>query len=61
MNPLFQDLLYKPKFTKNQMGLKSGFKASDRTEDQGADRRKSTAYTVVCEHFEEVRNTDVRC
>jgi len=22
MNPLFQDLLYKPKFTKNQMGLK---------------------------------------
>jgi hypothetical protein len=37
------------------------FKISDRAEGQGADRRKSGAYMRVCEHFEEIRNAEIRC
>ena len=31
-------------------------KIVDHVQRQGAGRRKSAAYTVVCEHFEEVGN-----
>jgi hypothetical protein len=41
--------------------LRNGFKTLDHAEGQGAVQRKSAAYTVVCEHFEEERNTDIRC
>jgi len=35
---------------------RSGFKTSDHAREQGVDQRKSGAYMLVCEHFEEVRN-----
>jgi hypothetical protein len=34
----------------------SYLKNADHVQGQGADRRKSAAYTGVCEHFEKVRN-----
>ncbi len=34
-------------------------KIVDQLQEQGAGRRKSAAYTVVCEHFEEVGNTAI--
>ena len=38
---------------------RSHFKTSDQVRGQGAGRRKSAAYTVVCEHFEEVCNAAI--
>lgn len=35
----------------------SGFKTSDRAENQGADRR--AAYIAVCEHAKEARHTEI--
>ena len=35
---------------------RNGFKTLDQVQGQGADRRKSAAYWVVCEHFEEACN-----
>ena len=40
---------------------RSDFKTSNCAEAQGADQRKSAAYIGVCEHYKEVRNTEVRC
>jgi hypothetical protein len=34
-------------------------KIVDHPQEQGADRRKSTAYTIVCEHFEEAGNAAI--
>jgi hypothetical protein len=31
-------------------------KIVDHVQEQGVDRRKSTAYTGVCEHFKEAHN-----
>jgi hypothetical protein len=36
---------------------RSYLKNADHVQGQGAGRRKRAAYTGVCEHFEEVRNT----
>ena len=38
------------------MECRNYLKNADYVQGQGAGRRKSGAYTVVCEHFEEVRN-----
>ena len=38
------------------MGCRSYLRNADYVQGQGAGRRKSAAYTGVCEHFEEVRN-----
>jgi hypothetical protein len=37
--------------------MRTYLKNADYVQVQGAVRRKSGAYLVVCEHFEEVRNT----
>jgi hypothetical protein len=34
-------------------------KIVDHAQEQGTGRRKSTAYTIVCEHFEEVGNAAI--
>jgi len=34
-------------------------KIVDHAQEQGTDRRKSAAYTIVCEHFEEVGNAAI--
>ena len=36
-------------------------KIVDRAQQQGTGRRKSAAYTIVCEHFEEIGNAAVEC
>jgi hypothetical protein len=38
---------------------RSGFKTVDLVQGQGAGRRKSAAYRLVCEHFEEACNTAI--
>jgi hypothetical protein len=42
-----------------QNTTKTGFKALDNVQGQGAERFKSGAYTLVREHFEPVRNTAI--
>ena len=39
--------------------LRSCFKTPDQVRGQGAGRRKSAAYTEVCEHFEEAGNAAI--
>jgi hypothetical protein len=34
-------------------------KIVDHAQEQGTGRRKSAAYTIVCEHFEEVGNAAI--
>jgi hypothetical protein len=34
-------------------------KIVDHPQEQGAGRRKSAAYTIVCEHFEEIGNAAI--
>jgi hypothetical protein len=41
---------------KTTKGAASHLKNVDQGSGQGAGRRKSAAYTVVCEHFEPTRN-----
>ena len=48
-----QDLLGLPT---QQLTLEHISKIVDQVSGQGAGRRKSGAYTVVCEHFEPIRN-----
>jgi hypothetical protein len=45
------------KITINELKhTRSYLKNADYVQEQGAGRRKSGAYTVVCKHFEEVSN-----
>jgi hypothetical protein len=59
VSPRLQRILNYAVFSKNlSFSLsRSYLKNADYVQGQGAGRRKSAAYTGVCEHFEEVRNT----